>query len=269
MVACRPALDGERILPALAAPVPYAGEKPSALSRATGGRGILASFGDNVFDIELLRAARLAVAVRPKPGLRARLHDLERNRRARIDANLRSRDAGLRIEPSCITGSLATMAMPRFRSFRPALLSLFLPVFAFACGGEENARRRPKLVEQEPVQETDHLHGVRTESEIGGLNEDAVEATFKRSLAALQNCLNDGSSRVEFLGGSVAFFLKIDARGRVEHAHLESSTLGDRTTERCMLRRCAERAGRSQSVEQSGSRASPSSSTRRTTCAAH
>jgi hypothetical protein len=128
------------------------------------------------------------------------------------------------------------MAMPRFRSFRPVLLSLFLPVFAFACGGEESARRRPKLVEQEPVQETDHLHGVRTHSEIGGLNEDAVEATFKTSLEALQNCLNDGSSRVEFLGGSVAFFLKIGASGRVEHAHLESSTLGDRATERCMLK---------------------------------
>jgi hypothetical protein len=125
------------------------------------------------------------------------------------------------------------MAMSRFR---PALLSLLLPAFAFACGGEDSARRRPKLVEQEPVQETDHLHGVRAESEVGGLNEDAVEATFKKSLGALQNCLNDGSSRVEFLGGSVAFFLKIDARGRIEHAHLESSTLGDRATERCMLK---------------------------------
>jgi len=76
VVACRPALEGDVILPALAAPVPYAGEKPTALARATGGRGILASFGDNVFDFELLRAARLAVAVRPKPGLRARLSDL-------------------------------------------------------------------------------------------------------------------------------------------------------------------------------------------------
>jgi phosphoserine phosphatase len=76
VIACQPALDGERILPALAAPVPYAGEKPLALARATGGRGILASFGDNIFDFELLRAASLAVAVRPKPGLRARLSEL-------------------------------------------------------------------------------------------------------------------------------------------------------------------------------------------------
>jgi phosphoserine phosphatase len=76
VVACRPAVDGERILPRLDSPVPYAGEKPVALGRATNGRAILASFGDNVFDFELLRAARLAVAVRPKPGLRARLQDL-------------------------------------------------------------------------------------------------------------------------------------------------------------------------------------------------
>jgi phosphoserine phosphatase len=76
IIACRPATDGDRILPALAAPVPYAAEKPAALARATGSRPVLASFGDNVFDIELLRAARLAVAVRPKPGLRARLGEL-------------------------------------------------------------------------------------------------------------------------------------------------------------------------------------------------
>jgi phosphatidylglycerophosphatase C len=76
VIACRPATEGERILPSLAAPVPYAAEKPAALARATGGRSVLASFGDNVFDIELLRTAQLAVAVRPKPGLRARLAEL-------------------------------------------------------------------------------------------------------------------------------------------------------------------------------------------------
>jgi phosphoserine phosphatase len=76
VVACRPATNGSTILPALDEPVPYAAEKPAALARRTGGRAILASFGDNVFDFELLRAAALAVAVRPKPDLRARLADL-------------------------------------------------------------------------------------------------------------------------------------------------------------------------------------------------
>jgi hypothetical protein len=112
---------------------------------------------------------------------------------------------------------------------------LSLAALAFGCGGDEGGARRPKVVEQAPRQEQDHLHGVRTTSEIGGLNEEAVEAAFKRSLAQLQSCLDEGSSRVEFLGGSVSFFLKINGKGRLEHAHLESSTLGDRTTERCML----------------------------------
>jgi hypothetical protein len=104
-----------------------------------------------------------------------------------------------------------------------------------ACGGEEAGALRPKLADRAPEQETDHLHGVRATSEVGGLNEEAVEVTFKSSLGKLQRCLNEGSSRLEFLGGSVSFFLKIDASGRVEHTHLESSTLGDRTTERCMM----------------------------------
>lgn len=104
------------------------------------------------------------------------------------------------------------------------------------CGGDEGGRRRAKLADQAPSRETDHLHGVRATSEVGGLNEEAVEAVFKSSVGALQRCLNQGSERVEFLGGAVAFFLKIDASGEVEHAHLESSTLGDRATERCMLK---------------------------------
>ena len=41
------------------------------------GDELLAAFGDNYFDLELLRAARLGVAVSPKPALRERLPELE------------------------------------------------------------------------------------------------------------------------------------------------------------------------------------------------
>lgn len=77
VAACPPACapDGT-ILPELAHPVPYAETKLTALSRVSAGRSLLGSFGDNVFDLELLRAARLAVAVRPKPALRARLSEV-------------------------------------------------------------------------------------------------------------------------------------------------------------------------------------------------
>jgi phosphoserine phosphatase len=74
--ACRTETDGGRILPRLAAAVPYAEDKPGALRAAAPNRELLASFGDNVFDMELLRASKIAVAVRPKPALRSRLHTL-------------------------------------------------------------------------------------------------------------------------------------------------------------------------------------------------
>jgi phosphoserine phosphatase len=65
-----------RIVAELAAPVPYAECKPSALNAQFPGAALLAAFGDNVFDIELFQSAALAVAVRPKPALKARLSEL-------------------------------------------------------------------------------------------------------------------------------------------------------------------------------------------------
>ncbi len=101
-----------------------------------------------------------------------------------------------------------------------------------ACGGSAPPPGTPaKAVSEErdvPVQAS-------TSAEIGGLNEEKVDKTFQRALSDIQRCLDDGSKRVEFLGGSVAFFLKIDADGKVDHAHLEKSTIGDRDTEKCML----------------------------------
>lgn len=76
VAAARPACEGTRILPRLEQPVPYAEAKLSALSALVPNAELLASFGDNIFDAELLGAARLGVAVRPKPALEARLHEL-------------------------------------------------------------------------------------------------------------------------------------------------------------------------------------------------
>lgn len=76
VIASRPEVDGNRVLPRLASPVPYAEVKPLALRKRVGERMLLAAFGDNIFDIELLQAAKLGVAVRPKPALRSRLPEL-------------------------------------------------------------------------------------------------------------------------------------------------------------------------------------------------
>jgi len=100
------------------------------------------------------------------------------------------------------------------------------------CGGSEPPPQTPPATVE---QHADAPTQVSTSAEIGGMNEEKVDKTFQRALSDFQRCLDDGAKRVEFLGGSVSFFLKIDAQGKVDHAHLEKSTIGDRETEKCML----------------------------------
>jgi hypothetical protein len=103
----------------------------------------------------------------------------------------------------------------------------------YGCGGNEAP---PKTADEAPELEEESGSAVSVSSEIGGLNEEKVNAAFESSLSGLERCLQQGASRVEFIGGSVSFFLKINGAGRVDGAYLEKSTLGDRETEKCMLR---------------------------------
>jgi len=50
-------------------PIPYAEGKVKQLRRRIGERPLLAAFGDNVFDVEMLGASKIPLAVRPKPRL--------------------------------------------------------------------------------------------------------------------------------------------------------------------------------------------------------
>jgi len=63
--------DG-RFLAHIVEPVTYGAGKTAALTAGVRGKALLGAFGDSGFDLHLLREARLAVAVRPKPELRAR-----------------------------------------------------------------------------------------------------------------------------------------------------------------------------------------------------
>ena len=73
IAAATPAVEAGRVLPRMAAPVPYAEAKLSAGRALFGSARWLAAFGDNVFDIEMLQSAELGVAVRPKPKLEMEL----------------------------------------------------------------------------------------------------------------------------------------------------------------------------------------------------
>ncbi|HEY6080549.1 MAG TPA: AgmX/PglI C-terminal domain-containing protein [Polyangiaceae bacterium] len=110
---------------------------------------------------------------------------------------------------------------------------LTIPLLVLACG---ESGPPAKTADDAPQTDADeHGSSLAVSSEIGGLDETKVNAAFESSLSGLERCLQQGSSRVEFIGGSVAFFIKIDVRGKVDGAYLEKSTLGDRDTEKCML----------------------------------
>jgi len=76
VAAAHPSVRDGEIEPALRAPVPYGPEKPIAGRALLEDHDWLASFGDNAFDVEMLRIARIGVAVCPKPALVSRLGEL-------------------------------------------------------------------------------------------------------------------------------------------------------------------------------------------------
>jgi phosphatidylglycerophosphatase C len=69
IVAVTPLESGGRLRPEVARPIPYADGKVTCLRARVGSRPLYGAFGDNVFDIPLLSAAEVPVAVRPKPRL--------------------------------------------------------------------------------------------------------------------------------------------------------------------------------------------------------
>jgi phosphoserine phosphatase len=72
-----PKMENGRIAPAMSGEVPFAADKCKAGLPLLAGHDWLASFGDNSFDVDLLKAARVSVAVCPKPALAARLDELD------------------------------------------------------------------------------------------------------------------------------------------------------------------------------------------------
>ncbi len=76
VIAATPEVEAGRLAPRMAAPIPYGHGKVRGVERAVGDREVLAAFGDEVFDLEMLTRARVPVAIRPKPRLRARAAEL-------------------------------------------------------------------------------------------------------------------------------------------------------------------------------------------------
>ncbi|MFC1641394.1 AgmX/PglI C-terminal domain-containing protein [Myxococcota bacterium] len=107
--------------------------------------------------------------------------------------------------------------------------------FALLTACSQSPPPRAAVREPEPQDARDQHRELETTGELGGLNEEQVTRAFERCMRGLQQCINDGAERVEYIGGDVGFALEVDRSGSLTNAYLEHSTLGDRDTERCML----------------------------------
>jgi phosphatidylglycerophosphatase C len=76
VVAAHPRFDADVMRAEVERPIPYGAGKVSRLHERIGDRTLYAAFGDNAFDVALLSSARVPVAVRPKPKLRDRAHEV-------------------------------------------------------------------------------------------------------------------------------------------------------------------------------------------------
>lgn len=77
VVASLPRFEADVMRAEVERPIPYGPGKVSRLRERIGERTLYAAFGDNAFDVAMLASARVAVAVRPKPKLRDRAHEVE------------------------------------------------------------------------------------------------------------------------------------------------------------------------------------------------
>ena len=108
-----------------------------------------------------------------------------------------------------------------------------LVMFVVACGSNKARVMAPPTA---PTgQPAHHEAQVSVSSEVGALDEDAVNSVFERAQGGLMGCAKKRAGRVEFLGGEIAFFVSINQAGQAQDARVEHSTIGDRDTESCML----------------------------------
>jgi hypothetical protein len=110
-------------------------------------------------------------------------------------------------------------------------LATLLNASILGCGSEPP----PKAPEPAPQAVKPHKPRMSMSSELGQIDPAETDAAFQKLQPALMGCYQDNLKRVEFLGGDVKFYLRVAQDGTAKWVFLEDATLGDRTTERCML----------------------------------
>jgi hypothetical protein len=114
-----------------------------------------------------------------------------------------------------------------------------LPIWAaqvLGCGAAAPPAVVPAApLDAAPVPAPPARAGVAASAELGGLDEREAERSFRASMDGLQACIQNGVERLEFIGGSIEFAVKVDASQRAAQVWAAESTLGERATEKCMF----------------------------------
>lgn len=108
----------------------------------------------------------------------------------------------------------------------------YVPLAAALAGCAAAPPPKPVIVDAPPVPEKVDTGPTSMESEIGGLNEEAMDKAF--ASLDVNHCIEAQGDK-EMLGGELKLKLRIDRRGNARWAYLSRSTLGDRDAEKCVL----------------------------------
>ena len=107
-------------------------------------------------------------------------------------------------------------------------------LLAASCGGAAK-HQAPKAQAAAPAPPPKRKKPLAMSGQLGSLDQGKVDQTFNHLMPRFGDCLAQASSRVEFIGGHVKFFVRISTDGTTKWVYLSESTLGDRDAERCML----------------------------------
>jgi len=112
-----------------------------------------------------------------------------------------------------------------------------IPIFSLALAGAacqaSTPTPEPVVVDQAPEPEKIDRGPTSMESEIGGLDEYAIDKAF--ASLDITHCIEPRAAELDQLGGELNIKLRIDRRGNARWAYLSRSTLGDREAEKCVL----------------------------------
>lgn len=116
----------------------------------------------------------------------------------------------------------------------------FVVLFALvaACGGADEV---PPSTEPAPTStggettQAEPSDGVQIEGLMGSISQMAVQRGLDPKMGAFMRCFSPGYEEVEVLGGHFHMAFRVDREGNVLWVYPQSSTIGHRAVERCIL----------------------------------